>query len=142
MGFRPDRGAVSGAGLWGRARRKDRDRLCTLDRGHAEMRPPQPAKLEPKPVWEGTQYSTVAVTFAFVFSLNRGRPLLIRQPAVPSPAPHLPKGTETGQGGCSLAPASALAAGSQVASELSCSPDVTGGDYLYLGGVLPASPPL
>ena len=83
------------------------------------MRPPQPAKLEPKPVWEGTQYSTVAVTFAFAFSLNRGHPLLIRQPAVPSPAPHLPKGTEMGQGGCSLAPASALAAGSQVASELS-----------------------
>ena len=45
---------------------------CTLDPGHAETRPPQPAKLEPRPVWEErTQYSIVAVMFAFVFSLNR-----------------------------------------------------------------------
>ena len=51
---------------------------------------------------------------------------------LPSPAPHLPKGTEMGQDGCSLVPASDLAAGSQVASELSWAPDVTGGDYLYL----------
>lgn len=84
-------------------------------------------------MWEeGTQYSTVAVMFAFVFSLNRGHHLLIRQPVLPSPAPHLPKGTEMGQDGCSLAPASDLAAGSQVASELSWAPDVTSGDYLYL----------
>ena len=53
-----NRGALCGAGSCGGAGRNDRARLCTLDPGHAETRPPQPSKLEPKPAWEeGNQYS-------------------------------------------------------------------------------------
>lgn len=83
-------------------------------------------------MWEDrTQYSAAAATFAFVFSLKGGRPLLIRQPALPSPAPTSPRAQRWGRVNAAR-PASALAAGSQVASELSWAPDVTGGDYLYL----------
>lgn len=77
-------------------------------------------------------FRTVAVTSSFVFSLSRGPRLLVRQQRCPAMPPTLPRAQRRGQDGCSLAPALDLAARSQVASEMSWAPDLSGWDYLYL----------
>lgn len=68
------------------------------------------------------------VASAIVFSLRVSCHPLVRQPGLPYPTtpPEVPEGTEEGQDRHSLVPAPEVAAGSQMASEISWTAGLTG----------------
>lgn len=123
----------------GKARRNDIQTLCRGAPGHAEMRPPQPTKLEPKSEREEENYCPGLPCF-LLRSSSGSHHLLIRQPGLPCPlaSPRIQslRAQRPGQDGCTLVPVSDSAAGSQVASEMSWASDLTGWDCLYQGGTL------
>lgn len=105
-GDQANRGALCGAGLWAKAVKNDKVRLCPLAPGSAEMRPLQPVKLEPKSGWgAGNQCSGplgLPLFFAIcICLLSGGHHILIRPSGLPSAAHHSSWGQQhRGQDSC------------------------------------------